>query len=126
MARRYCPELLGTMAASPQFPDDENGHLLRRMHDEGDDLAQPRVVEFGFVFPQRSQALSFAEKVPDKLVEVCISHLNGRDMWQVAVKHFMVPTHQQITEIENELNRHAKPVGGELDGWSCLPINAVD
>jgi hypothetical protein len=114
------------MIASPQFPDDANGHLLRRMHEEGDDLAQPRMVEFGFVFPQRSQALSFAEKVPERNLEVCISHLDGQDMWQVSVKHFMVPTHKQITEIENDLTRRAQPVGGKLDGWGCLPVARED
>jgi hypothetical protein len=114
------------MGAAPQFPDDENGRVLRRMHEEGDDLAEPRIVDFCFLFAERSQALSFAEKVPERICQVCIYLHEVRDMWQVAVKHFMVPTHKQITEIELELCKRAQPVGGESDGWSCMPVQRED
>jgi hypothetical protein len=110
------------MDTAPQFPDDDNGCTLRRMHEEGDDLAEPRIVEFCYLVPQRSQALSFAEKIPERILEVCISLHEARDMWQVAVKHFMIPTHNQITEAELELGKRAQSVGGEFDGWGCMPV----
>ena len=53
------------MTASPQFPDDENGDVLREMYARGDDLSQPRMVDFCFAFPGRRQALAFAEIVDD-------------------------------------------------------------
>ena len=34
--------------SAPHFPDDENGDVLRRMHEHGDDLSQPRMMDFCF------------------------------------------------------------------------------
>jgi len=41
------------MSEPLKFPADENGDVLRQMHDGGADLTQPRVVDFCFVFPER-------------------------------------------------------------------------
>ncbi len=35
------------MSESPVFPNDENGDVLRRMHEDGDDLSQPRMMASG-------------------------------------------------------------------------------
>ena len=96
------------------------------MHEEGDDLAEPRIIDFCFLFADRSQALAFAGKVPERIVQVCISLNEVRDLWQVAVKHFMVPTHKQIAEIELDLGKRAQSAGGEPDGWSCMPVRRED
>jgi len=61
------------MDASLQFPGDENGGVLRRMFDDGDDLSEPRMLDFCFAFPERKQALSFAELVDERELEVCDS-----------------------------------------------------
>src|ERR1700722_4670485 len=105
------------MNASSQFPNDENGEVLRRMCAGGDELTQPRMVDFCFAFPERRQALSFAQLVDDKDSKVCISFYTQRDCWQVIVSCFMVPEHKGITAIEVALSIKAESVGGEADGW---------
>ncbi len=108
------------MAESPQIPDDENGDVLRRMLREGDDLSKPRMIDFCYIFPERRQALAFAEIVDDRELEVCISYNKERDMWDAIVKRYMVPTHQDITAFELSVASKAESLGGEADGWGCF------
>ena len=68
------------MSTRLEFPDDTNGDVLRRMQKSGDDLTQPPMIDFCFAFPERRQALAFAEIVDDRHVEVCISYYEEREM----------------------------------------------
>lgn len=108
--------------STPQFPNDENGDVLRRMFDGGDDLSRPRIVDFCFVFPERQQAVAFADIVDDRDLEFCISYYEERKMWQAIVKRDMVPTHRDITTLELRLTSQAESVGGESDGWGCFRL----
>jgi hypothetical protein len=104
------------------FPNDENGNILRRMYEKGDDLTQSRMIDFCFAFPERQQALAFAETVDDRNLEVCISYYDEREMWQVVVKRHMIPIHSEISALESTLASNAEHVGGEGDGWGCMLI----
>ncbi|MGC2615598.1 MAG: ribonuclease E inhibitor RraB [Terracidiphilus sp.] len=42
-----------------EFPDDENGDVLRRMAANGNDLSLPRNIDFTVVFPNESTAQRF-------------------------------------------------------------------
>lgn len=107
----------------PEFPDDENGDVLRRLLSRGDDLASPRIIDFCFIFPERGQALAFAELVDDRDLSVCISFYEAREIWQVIVKRCMIPTHEQITALELILAHRAESVGGNADGWGCMHVD---
>ena len=108
------------MIATPHFPNDANGQVLKRMYDGGDDLTEARVVDFCFVFPDRRAALRFLESVDDPTVEVCLSW--ERALWEVTVKSYIVPEHGTITTIESTLTVKAERVGGIPDGWGCMTI----
>jgi len=110
------------MSAFLNFTDDENGNILRRMYEKGDDLTQPRTIDFSFAFPERQKALAFAEIIDDRQFEVCISYYDEREMWQVIVKRFMTPIHSEISALESKLISQAEHVGGEGDGWGCMLI----
>lgn len=105
-----------------QIPDDENGHVLRRMLGQGDILSEPRMMDFCFAFPERRQALAFAELVDERDLEVCISYYPEREMWQAIVHRYMVPTHGDISSLESELSVRAGSVGGEADGRGCMIV----
>jgi hypothetical protein len=113
---------LGIMDAPPQFPSDENGDVFRRMVSNDDDLSKPRIIDFCHIFPERKQALAFAEEIDDRELEVCISYYEPRDMWQATVKRYMIPTHQTVTEFELSLAAKAESLGGEPDGWGCMTV----
>jgi len=108
------------MSEPSRIPNDENGDVLRRMLRDGDDLSKPRMIDFCHIFPERRQALAFAEIVDDRELEVSISYYKERDMWQTIVRRQMVPTHADITTFELSLAFKAEFVGGEADGWGCF------
>ena len=108
------------MPGFAEIPNDTNGDVLRRMIQNGDDLTKSRMIDFHHVFPERRQALGFAEMVDDKELVVSISHRKTRDSWDVNVQRMMVPTHQDITAFELALAAKAELLGGEADGWGCM------
>jgi hypothetical protein len=111
------------MDSSSEIPDNENGRILRRMIDGGDDLSKPRKVDFCFVFAERRQALAFAEVVDERELKVSISYYPEREMWQAIVHRYMAPTHRDITAMESVLSARAESIGGEADGWGCMRLD---
>lgn len=104
------------------FPNDENGDVLRRMQENGDDLTQPRDINFTSVFPSKSVAEVFADhfkrlgyRVSVEKTE-CVPELP----WDVVVVKQMLPSHDGISEFEDTLEALALPFGGRNDGWGCL------
>jgi hypothetical protein len=110
------------MSTPTEFPNNENGDVFRRMVRDGDDISQPRMMDFCHVFPERRQALAFADMVDGRDLEVCISYYEGADMWQVIVHRFMIPTYNDVTALELSLASQAESVGGEADGWGCIQV----
>ena len=110
------------MDAPSNIPNDENGDVIRRMIKNDDDLSKPRLIDFCHVFSERRQALAFAEMIDDRQLEVCISYYEKRDLWDVKVKRYMIPTHHEITAFEKSLAVQAELLGGEADGWGCMTV----
>ena len=110
------------MTAPSDFPSDENGQILRKLQESGDALDQPRMIDFTFAFPQRQQAIAFAELVDEPDFEVRISRYEQREMWQVVVSRYMIPNHTEITAIEFDLAARAESVGGDADGWAYMVV----
>lgn len=108
------------MSTPTDFPNDMNGDVFRRMIKGGDDLSKPRMMDFCHIFPERRQALAFAEMVDDRELEVCISYYEERELWQVIVRRYMIPTYKEVTALELLLASQAESVGGEPDGWGCM------
>lgn len=111
---------------SMDFPPDENGDVLRRMEEHGDDLTKAREIDFCFVFSSREEAIAFAKRIQERDLTVCISYSEECETWQAVVKRYMVPSHQGITQLEVELTRRAESVGGQADGWGCMQIDRED
>jgi hypothetical protein len=111
------------MAEMPhEFPDDDTGDALRRLHRNGDDLTRPRDVDFTVVFATKAAAGRFAEHFGKLGYKVsiresdCVPNLP----WDVLVVRQMVPSHAGITEFEEELQEVAEGLHGRNDGWGCI------
>ena len=106
-----------------RFPQDENGDVLWRMHDSGDDLSKIREVDFSVVFPTEQQALDFSVRVLRAGHRVQQSRFMEQPeglTWDVSVSSHMVPTHLQVTQFELFLADAAMAHGGRNDGWGCF------
>lgn len=106
-----------------EFPDDENGRVLKRMAESGDDLSKPRDVDFSFVFPDEEHAADFAEAVKKELsLDAATEKGEESGRWDATVTKRMVPTHDGITQLELLLFALAKLYRGRADGWGCVPV----
>jgi hypothetical protein len=105
-----------------EFPDDENGDVLRRMQENGDDFTILRKIDFTVVFPDQDSAEGFRARVRrlgfEGSVELtnCVPELP----WDVVVVNHMLPSHRGITDFENQLETLALEFGGRNDGWGCI------
>lgn len=109
------------------IPDDENGEVLRRMFDDGDDLSLPREIDFHLVFGEQAQARGFAEQagtLPDLLLSV--PEVDEEGIWMVTASRHMPATHAGITALEQQLALVAQAFEGYPDGWSCGPAAGDD
>jgi hypothetical protein len=104
------------------FPDDENGAVLRRMQESGDDLTKPRHIDFTVVFPTEDAARAFLDALRGKgyVGKYKRSNVVPELPWDVALERFMLPTHEGISAFEDELGEVAKIYGGRNDGWGCF------
>ena len=104
------------------FPDDENGDVLRRMQEHGDDLSLPRNVEFTVVFSDQVSAGKFASYMNASGHAASIHFADNSEQfpWDVVVTRHMTPTHQDIGEFESFLEAQASVYDGQNDGWGSL------
>ena len=105
-----------------QFPDDENGAVLRDMAAQGIDLVSPRMMDFEHCFPDEASARGFLVAVVGTIQEAKLLPPNperGR-RWEVQCRERMVPTHSEITKTEYRLSKLAARFGGYADGWGSL------
>ena len=105
-----------------QFPNDENGGVLWRMHGAGDNLSAAREVDFSVIFPTEDAALQFAVHLLKNEQKVSFSAYDGNDElpWQVQAHPFMEPNHENISGYESQLAEDAAPFGGRNDGWGAM------
>jgi len=104
------------------FPDDENGDVLRRMQENGDNFSKPRNIDFTVVFPDQSSAEQFGAEIRHLGYERSVELTNSKPElpWDVVVVKYMLPSHEGITQFELELEIMASRFGGSNDGWGCF------
>ena len=104
-----------------QFPDDENGNVLWKMKQGGDNLDIPREVDFAVIFPSEQAAMDFAVRLLRYGQKVSMGQYQGVEEfpWQVQAHPIMVPSHEHISGYERQLGKDAAALGGRNDGWGC-------
>ena len=107
-----------------EFPKDDNGEVLWQLRCEGDALTESRELDFTVILPSEEAATEFAViclrsgfKVQMEQSEE--QHEDGLD-WNVIVYTDAIPTHSDITALEQSLGEHAAPLGGRTSGWSSI------
>lgn len=105
-----------------QFPDDENGDVLWRMKEHGDNLSVAREIDFSIIFPTEEAAINFAVHLLKNNQKVSFSEYPEHDEmpWQVQAHPVMEPTHEAISGYEAQLAEDAARFGGRNDGWGSM------
>jgi TRAP-type C4-dicarboxylate transport system substrate-binding protein len=101
----------------------ENAEVLESIAARGTDLSIPRTIDFAHLLYSDVTASEFkqvAEKAGYR-VRMDIfpaSELDGQEgVWDVVASSTMVPTVEQVTRCEAELDALARSFGGHADGW---------
>jgi hypothetical protein len=102
-----------------KFSADENGQVLRRLFEAGDDLSAPRDVDFSVVFPDEACAAAFVGLARGRGLT---AELGDDVPGDVTVSRRMIPDHAGLAAFETELEVLAAPLGGCNDGWGCWGI----
>lgn len=108
------------------YPDDENGKVLRDMAKSGIDMTLLRAIDFAHLAPDEATAHRFADDVRALGFEVAVygpdeeSCEEGETEWDVICTRRMTPSHHEITQVENELAKRAEKYGCIADGWGFL------
>lgn len=110
--------------ATSTFPSDENGDILRKMLSQGDDLSKPRDINYSFVFSAESEGKAFVEQVQvmPGLKTEGPRYADELKKWDTTVTKNMLPTHEDITALEQSLSRIAESHSGKVDGWGCFIV----
>jgi hypothetical protein len=110
------------MRNTNEFPNDENGEVLWYMREQGDDLSIAREIDFTVVLSDERRAIEFAVEMLKNGMKVSYTpdEAGGAGMIDVNIHSFMVPTHGNITDFENQLAKNAGRYGGKNDGWGSI------
>ena len=106
------------------YPNDDNGDVLRRMEEQGDDLTRARDIDFSVIFEVESAAERFAEHFRTQGFgsSVYFAETMKESPWNVNVVRHMTPSHQEIGDFETTLQKFANTLGGRNDGWGCFSV----
>ena len=106
-------------------PEEENADVLRRMKEDGDDLTKARTIDFHHLFTSEEDAAAFEETVRNQGFQADRDYWSESHAWLTTVHIRMVPTLDEITARESELNEIAREFDGEPDGWGCMEVAAT-
>jgi len=99
---------------------DENAEVLEGIAARGTDLSVPRQVDFAHVFFSETEALRFKDAAEEAGHQVSMEKDVSGELWDVIASTKIVPSVEQVTRIEDELDGLARSFGGQADGWGFL------
>lgn len=116
------------------YPDDADGAVRTDLAAQGVDMSQPLLIEFHVAVPDEESANNVVtviaeagydsqivceEGEPDYDSEVDDEEEFGPS-WTVDANVRMIPEYSEIMRIQAELDRIARPFGGNADGWGVM------
>lgn len=104
------------------FPEDANGDALWEMKNNGDNLTNPREIEFAILFSNEDEALKFAETLLINRQKILLADSEENDAYpfEIVVFVYMEASYDEITAYQELLEMHATKYNGIGDGWGCL------
>ncbi len=98
---------------------DDNTQVLSDLAARGVDLSHPLTVDFEHLLPDQASAVALAFQLSG-LGFHTRSWRDETQTWNVTASKVMVPTCEEITAIEEQLDTLARDRGGRADGWGFL------
>ncbi len=102
------------------FPSDPTGDALREMAESGLDMSKEYEIEFFTMFAAEDHAQAMYDELLEKEINAELSVYEEEQEWEVAAIIEMVPTYENITQMDKMLSEIAEEFEGVSDGWGVL------
>ncbi len=104
------------------FPNDNIGEYLWQRQQAGDELEQPREVEFSVLFPSQELALQFGQLLLENNQKLSFTPFqdNNEYPWEITSYPEMPLNYENITAYQALLETGSEPLKGKFDGFYCL------
>jgi regulator of RNase E activity RraB len=103
------------------FPNDDDGDVLKGLQAKGVDLSQPRKIEYYCYAENEPVAVKIASKIEDFGYHCDVFHdenASSRDKaYSVYCARVMVPSYDAIIRAQAELNSALSSFNTSCDGW---------
>ncbi|GAC19581.1 ribonuclease E inhibitor RraB [Paraglaciecola arctica] len=106
------------------FPNDDDGDVLKGLQEKGVDLNQPRKIEYYCYAENESVAFKIAAKIEDLGYQCDVFHDENASsidkVYSVYCAQIMVPAYDDIIRTQSELNSALSNFNTKCDGWGTL------
>lgn len=99
-----------------EYPDDEDGQLLRRIAADGSDMAQPMEVDFLVAVPDAAVGDQVADAAEALGYAVTVEVEEGRGFTCYCTKQMRL-SHAAVVSAQTELDAIAEPLGAAVEAW---------
>ena len=105
-----------------QFPDDDNGHVLWQMFQDGNDLDDAHEIEYSIAFKSQAEAEKCALYLlaQEQKISLFEDDEAENSEWFITIYVYMEPEYSDIVDLESWFMKIAAEFGGEYDGWGCM------
>ena len=122
VAHTVTPTIADRLAAQVttviEFPADVDGDALRRVMQDGADMASSMVIDFWVVAPDERSARAIAVLVVTQGFDPSIADDGASSKWSVYCSKSMLATYEGVVAERTALNALIAPQGGHCDGWA--------
>ena len=104
----------------PDLPHDADGDAIRRIVNDGSDLAEPMSVDFFVAVTDEQSGRAVAEAAQGAGFRTTVEKDGSTDAWTVYCAREMVVTYDAVVDAQRRLDELARPHGGKADGWGSF------
>jgi hypothetical protein len=104
------------------YPNDNTGEYLWQRQQAGDDLDEPREVEFSVLFPSQELALKFGQLLLENNQKLSFTPFQDNEEypWEITAYPIMPLNYENISSYQTLIENSSEPLKGHFDGFYCL------
>lgn len=115
--KRSPSNLLFEEVARIESPEEGDRAVVDQLRGLGAETERPRQTDHYLYFPHREAASTAAARLRKDGYQVRVSRSASGESWLVLASHDLVVNDENIERVRGELDKLARALGGEYDGW---------
>ncbi|QEY21665.1 ribonuclease E inhibitor RraB [Psychrobacillus sp. AK 1817] len=103
-----------------KFPKDEDGQVLKMLYKDGVDFKQLQNVDFFVAVPDKESGESVLKELGDNGFNCELEQDEDTEEYTCYCFVKMLLNHEDIVNIQKQLDELSKPYDGYTDGWGVM------